>query len=177
MGLTLKESGDFKLVPAGQYGAVCVDVVDLGVVKTSWQGQERQTHKCRLVFELDESDPETGKRLRASRQFTVSLSEKASIRAFLESWRGKKFSADELKGFDTEALIGVGALLQIIHGENNGKTYDNINSIMLPPRGMEKVKPSGEYVRVQDRPKAGEPGAPPQDDAPPHDDDDSGVPF
>lgn len=175
MGLTLKESGDFKLVPAGQYGAVCVDVVDLGIVKTTWEGREKQVHKCRIVFELDTVDTETGKRLRASRQFTVSLSEKASIRAFLESWRGRPFTADELKGFDTENLIGVGSLLQVVHAERNGKMYDNINSIMLPPRGMKWPEPSGEYVRVQDRPKAGEPGAPPLDDAPPHDDDD--LPF
>jgi hypothetical protein len=173
MGLLLKESGDFKLVPAGQYVGICVDVVDLGIVKTTWEGREKQVHKCRLVFELDALD-DNGKPLRASRQFTVSLSEKASIRAFLEAWRGKPFTAVELKGFDTETLIGVAALIQIIHTERNGKTYDNINSIMLPPRGTPWPKPSGEYIRVKDR--VTEAGAP-HDDAPPHDDDDSGLPF
>jgi hypothetical protein len=172
MGLLLKESGDFKLVPAGQYVGVCVDVVDLGVVKTTYDGREKQVHKCRLVFELDATDADTGKRLRASRQFTVSLSEKASIRAFLEAWRGKPFTAEELKGFDTETLIGVAALIQIIHAPSNGKTYDNINSIMLPPRGTPWPKASGEYVRVKDR--TPEQSAP-HNDAPLPDDDD--MPF
>lgn len=174
MGLLLKESGDFKLVPAGQYGAACVDVVDLGIIKTTYDGREKQVHKCRIVFELDEVDVDTGKPLYVSRQFTVSLSEKASIRAFLESWRGKVFTADELKGFDTENLIGVGAVVQIIHADKNGKTYDNINSIMKPMKGTPWYEPKGTYLRVQDRPRDGSAVAPL--DVPPPDEDDS-LPF
>jgi hypothetical protein len=174
MGLTLKEGTTFKLVPAGQYNAVCVDVVDLGIVKTSWQGQERTVHKCRVVFEVDALDDVTGKRLTISAYHTASLGEKANLRKFLEAWRGKAFTAEELKGFDTEQLIGVGALIQIVHATKGDKTYDNINSIMVPPKPMKWLEPSNQYVRVQDRPKDSN-GAPPADDAPPHDDD--SLPF
>lgn len=172
MGLTLKEGTTFKLVPAGQYNAVCVDVVDLGIVKTSWQGQDRQTHKCRIVFEVDEINPDNGKRYATSRMFTASLSEKAALRAFLESWRGKAFTPEELRGFDTEQLVGVGAIIQIVHEPKGDKTYDNINSVMKPLRGMPWLEPSGAYVRVKDRPTD---GAPPVEAVPPHDDSD--LPF
>ena len=174
MGLTLKEGTTFKLVPAGQYNAVCVDVVDLGIVKTTWQGKEKEVHKCRIVFELDALDETNGKPLTISAYHTASLSEKANLRKFLEAWRGRAFTGDELKGFDTEVLIGVGALIQVVHTTKGDKTYDNINSIMVPPRTMKWLEPSGKYVRVQDRPKDAS-GAPPSDDAPPHDDDD--LPF
>ena len=174
MGLILKEGTTFKLVPAGQYNAVCVDVVDLGIVKTQWQGKEKTVHKCRIVFELDAVDRDTGKRLTLGAYFTASLSEKANLRKFLEGWRGRPFTAEELKGFDTESLIGIGALLQVIHTPKGDKTYDNINSIMVPPKSMTWLEPSGKYVRVKDRP-ADANGAPPTDDAPPHDDDD--LPF
>ncbi len=174
MGLTLKEGTTFKLVPAGQYNAVCVDVVDLGIVKTTWQGQERSVHKCRLVFELDAKDADTGKRLTIGAYHTASLSEKANLRKFLEAWRGKPFTAEELKGFDTEVLVGVGALIQVVHAPKGDKTYDNINSIMVPPRSMSWLEPSGTYVRVKDRPTDAN-GNAPVDDAPPHGDDD--LPF
>jgi hypothetical protein len=175
MGLTLKEGTAFKLVPAGQYNAVCVDVVDLGIVKTTWQGNEREVHKCRIVFELDAVDRESGKRLTIGAYHTASLGEKANLRKFLEAWRGRPFTAEELKGFDTEVLIGVGALIQVVHATKGDKTYDNINSIMVPPRSMKWLEPSGAYTRVQDRPKDAS-GAPPADDEPPpHGDDD--LPF
>lgn len=174
MGLTLKEGGTFKLVPAGQYNAVCVDVVDLGIVKTTWQGKEKEVHKCRIVFELDALNAETGKPLTLGVYHTASLSEKANLRKFLEAWRGKAFTAEELKGFDTEVLVGVGALIQVVHATKGDKTYDNVNSIMVPPRAMKWLEPSGAYVRVKDRPTDAN-GNPPADDAPPHGDDD--LPF
>lgn len=174
MGLMLKEGTTFKLVPPGQYSAVCIDVVDLGIVKTTWQGKEKTAHKCRIVFELAEVDPDTGKRLSISSYFTASLSEKATLRKFLEAWRGRAFTADELKGFDTENLIGVGAVLQVVHAQKGDKTYDNINSIMKPMKGMPWLEPSGGYIRVKDRPTDAN-GAPPSDDAPPPDDND--LPF
>jgi hypothetical protein len=174
MGLTLKEGTTFKLVPAGQYNAVCVDVVDLGIVKTTWQGKEKSVHKCRIVFELGVTDADTGKRLTISAYYTASLGEKANLRKFLEAWRGKAFTAEELKGFDTEQLIGVGALIQVVHATKGDKTYDNINSIMVPPKPMAWLEPSGQYVRVQDRPKDAN-GDAPSDDTPPHTDDD--LPF
>jgi hypothetical protein len=174
MGLTLKEGTTFKLVPPGQYTAVCVDVVDLGIVKTTWQGKEKSVHKCRIVFELGERDEETGKPLMISGYFTASLGEKAALRKFLEGWRGQAFTADELKGFDTEVLVGIGAVIQVIHATKGDRTYDNINSIMKPMKGVARLAPSGTYVRVKDRaPDAN--GAPPSDDAPPLDDND--LPF
>jgi hypothetical protein len=167
-GLILKATGSFTPAPEGQYSAVCVDVVDLGIVETTWKGEKKEAHKCRVVFEIDEQ-METGKRFTVSQQFTASLNEKANLRKFLESWRGKPFTREELAGFDTEQLIGAPAVLQVVHNERDGTVYANINSVMKLMKGVGRLQPAGDYVRVKDRtPKNG--------DGPP-DDDDSGLPF
>lgn len=173
MGLILKDTGDFKLAPAGQHQAVCVDVIDKGMVVVEWNGQKKSQHKCRIVWEIAEL-MDDGKRFTAGRQFTASLSEKANLRGFLEAWRGRAFTEDELAGFDTESLIGVNALIQIVHTKKGDKTYDNINSIMKLVKGMEKLLPSGSYVRVKDRTPADQ-AAHSHDDPPPIDDSD--LPF
>lgn len=180
-GLILKDTGGgtFTLAPDGQHVAVCVDVVDLGIVKTTWQGQEKQVHKCRIVFEIGETNPENGnKRFTVSQMFTASLSEKANLRKFLESWRGRAFTKEELAGFDTEQLIGAPAVVQVVHAEKGDKTYANINSVMKLMKGLPKLSPSGSYIRVRDRtPEPTGNGAPPDDGAPFQDDDDSSLPF
>ena len=185
MGLILKEeSTSYPPPPEGQFLSVCVDVVDLGKMESTWQGKTTMKHKCRVVFELSEKR-EDGSAYRASRKFTASLSEKSNLRAFLQSWRGQPFTPEELAGFDTEVLIGVNAIVQILHAKVGDKTYANIDAIMKPVKGMPRLEPTGEYVRVKDRApedqqQAAQDGPPPADDAPPPEDapwDDDEMPF
>lgn len=150
MAIIAKDAGSFTPHPEGQFPAVCVDVVDKGIVETTWQGKTRSRHVVRLVFQSDEQ-LDNGKPAIASRTFTLSLGEKSALRPFLESWRGKKFTGDELAGFDLESLIGVGAIIQVLHEQKGDKTYDNIVSAMKLMKGMTKLTPR-DYVRVADRP-------------------------
>lgn len=162
-----KSSSDFVLCPAGTHLAVCVDVVDLGQVKTTWQGKEKTQHKARLVWQINERNAD-GKPFIAQRRYTVSLDERAALRKDLESWRGRTFSEDELNGFDVESVIGVGCMLSVVHETRDGKTYDNVNAVMRPPRGTAALSVEN-YVRVKDRPVDGAAGAP--DPAPGYGDD------
>jgi hypothetical protein len=83
-------------------------------------------------------------------QFTASLSEKANLRPFLEGWRGKAFTPEELRGFDPAQVAGVPAYINVIHepGQKNGKAvvYANIASIMPLPKGMAKPQLEGEVI-------------------------------
>lgn len=174
---------NYQIAPAGQHNAVCVDFVDLGMEQVEWKGTVKHQHKCRIVWEL-EATTEDGRRFVVGRKFTASLDEKSALRPFLEAWRGKAFTAAELKGFDSENLVGVGALIQIVHKTVGDRTYDNVNAIMLPPKGLkwlEAAEADGKpvYVRVKDRPApepamvavaAGDPG-------PLYPDDDDDLPF
>lgn len=146
--IIVKDStSDFDPAPEGAWRAVCVDVVELGMVT----GQYGAKPMIRLVFETEEINPKNKKPYMVRQRFGMTLSSKGRLRPFLESWRGKKFTEDELKGFDVETLIGVNVQLGIVHNAVEGKIYANISSVMKPARGMEKLAASPDYVRVKDR--------------------------
>jgi hypothetical protein len=144
---------EFTPAPEGLHSAVCVDVVDLGMQPNKFNPEKPQ-HKVRLVWQIEETDPENNKRFIVSQMYTLSLHEKASLRKDLEGWRAKKFTADEGKGFDLEKLLGVPCQVQIIHNvsETNGKTYANVQAIVPLGKGMARLAVDGTYTRVCDRP-------------------------
>ena len=105
------------------------------------------------------------------------MHEKAALRKDLESWRGKPFTAQELEGFDLEALLSVGCFINVMHQTREGQTYANVAAVMRLPKGMTAPSPR-DYVRVCDRePQQADGPAPPPEDYgyPPITDDD--VPF
>lgn len=103
-------------------------------------------------------------------QYTLSLNSKAKLRQHLEAWRGRKFSGEELKGFDLEKLLGANCQLQIVHSlSDNGRTYANVQAIVPLGKGMNKIVEL-DYVRAKDRNEKVEDETPP-----PTDDDD--LPF
>lgn len=140
MILECKESSDFKPHPEGIHPAVCVDVMDLGMVKTEFQGQERMVHKVRLVFESEQLT-EDGRRCTISKNFTASLHAKAKLAEFLGKWRGRPVLPGE--SIDLGKLIGANCTLVISHQQNAvGKVYGNIDAISKPTK---KLIASGGY--------------------------------
>lgn len=141
--------GNFIPAPAGTWAAVCCDVVDLGVLEVTFAGQTKKQHKIRIVWQIDESR-EDGKPHQASKRYTLSLHEKASLRKDLESWRGRAFTEEELKGFDVETVLAVACMLNVVEQKKEGKTYSNVTAIMKLPKSMQAPK-IRDYVRVCDR--------------------------
>lgn len=171
-----KSGGDFKPCPAGTHAAVCVDVVDLGMLP-GFDGKVQ--HKIKIVWQVDELRDD-GKPFAVSKRYTPSLHEKASLRKDLEAWRNQQFTDEELDGWDLENIIGAPAMLQVVHVTKNGKIFANIQAIMRLPKMMSAPR-MRDYVRVKDRPvetdKEYRDEAPPEDfsQVPPPTDDD--VPF
>ena len=61
MGITATaKNQNFTPAPEGVHQAVCVDVVDMGMVRSEKFNNE--SHKVRIVFQLNEINPETSKR-------------------------------------------------------------------------------------------------------------------
>jgi hypothetical protein len=146
--------GEFVNAPEGLQQAVCVDVVDLGVEKNPFN--EREQHKIRIVWESEYKHPEKGTPLTVAKKYTLSLHEKAKLRSDLEAWKGRRLTADELKGFETENMLGENCQLQVVHNVGqDGKTYANVNAIVPVGRGMAKLVKSAAYVRSKDRPSQG----------------------
>lgn len=142
-----KPESSFTPCPEGLHQAVCVDVVDLGIVS----GQFGEKHKVEVRWQVDVEDEQRGKRYELRKWYTLSLHEKANLRKDLECWRGRKFTENELAGFDLEHLIGVNCQLQVIHNiSDEGKTYDNVQAIVPHNSKIPKIAPQ-DYTRQKDR--------------------------
>lgn len=139
MSLTISSDGggNFEMAPAGTHTATCYRIIDLGTQKTNWQGQEKAQHKVLIAWELTGDDKMAdGRPFSVSKRYTASLHEKAGLRKDLESWRGRKFTADELKAFNISKLLGISCMLCVTHDEKEGgKTYVNVSSVMGMPKG------------------------------------------
>lgn len=137
----------FVPAPEGLHQAVCCDVIDLGVVETQF-GSKHRIQICWLINELNDD----GRLFMVSKRYTSSLNEKASLRQDLEAWRGKKFSKEELRGFDVEALIGVNCQVQVVHGQSpDGRTWANVKSVVPLSKGMQKMVVPDDFVRKAER--------------------------
>lgn len=153
MSIIAKDKGgnDFKPVPAGTHRAICTMIADMGVQPSArfkpqrkvyirwelpdevieWQDREGQKHKGPMVI---------------GKQYTLSLSEKANLRADLESWRGRMFTAEELKGFDLEKILGKPCQIGVTHNPKGDKTYANVSAVMGLSKGMQAPEAMGELI-------------------------------
>ncbi|HKK44024.1 MAG TPA: hypothetical protein VJ964_00785 [Balneolaceae bacterium] len=140
--ITPKQQKEKELAPTGLQPAVAVDVVDLGIQKTSFGKRSMVS----IVFELQAADSE-GNHFILMRKYSKSLHPKSNLRGDLEHWRGAPFSDGELqKGFDLEKVVGQPCMLYL--EDRDG--FIAIESIM-PPEGGAVYRPSGQYTRVKDR--------------------------
>lgn len=154
MAIIAQDNGNkFPKLPlpeAGTVQAVCCGVWDLGLQKSSYNGEEKIQRKIIIAWEIAENinAPESeyhGKPYMLNKKYTLSLGEQANLRKDLESWRGKPFTAEEIKnGFDVESLYGINCLIGIKHEPdrtNQSIVYANVTAILPPTKGMEKISP------------------------------------
>jgi hypothetical protein len=147
MGLTAKDKGggDYTPIPEDLHLAICYGIWDIGTQFSEKYG--KTIHKVIIVWEIPgcrgefEQDGVKKNLPRAiSKRYTLSLHKKADMRKDLESWRGRKFTDDELKGFDIKKLLGVPCQIQILHAKVDDKVYANIAAITKAPAGT-NIKP------------------------------------
>lgn len=145
MPIAKSESGPlFEPVPAGVHQAVCYSIVDLGT-QPSFNPKFPARRKVLITWELPtETIVVKGETLpRAiSKDYTLSLGKKANLRAVLESWRGKKFTEDELKGFDLKNILGVNCLINVVHEAGRSdpsRVFAKVNGVMPLTKGMPPI--------------------------------------
>lgn len=133
-----------ELIPAGNYVARCYEMIHVGTVEELIQGEKKMLNKVRIGWELPTElkvfDTEKGEQpFVISKEFTLSMNEKANLRKALASWRGKDFSEDEAKCFDITKLIGAPCMLNIIHkpSKDGTKTYQEVGSVSPMPKGLQ----------------------------------------
>lgn len=188
----------FKVHPDGQFVGQCVDCIDLGEKVQDFPGSPSYlAHTCALVFRTGEMNEQTGEYIDIAREFTVSMGEKANLRKFLEQWRGKPYTKEQIEaGVPLDKLTGNHGLLTVAHRTSGkGRVYANITACVGVPKQMAStVTKYDDYVRAEywaDKKKEyatasaqfrADAGAPPSDfddyPAPMQDDDeDGGLPF
>lgn len=143
MPVAKESGGNFTPAPEGTHLARCFAVIALGTQKAN-NPQFTDSFKVMICWELpDEKYVVDGKEapMTVSKEYTLSLSKKAILRGHLESWRGRQFTEEELKGFDVAKVIGQPCLLNIAHKvSGGGKTYAAIQSVAKPMKNTECPK-------------------------------------
>ena len=153
--------GTFKPVPPGMHLARCYRIIDLGTQKTEYQGKVNYQHKVMLGFEVHGEDSQ-GQPLRAetgpmiiSKTYTLSLNDKAALRADLVAWRGRDFTIIEAQRFDLKNVLGAWCMVTVATSERDGKQYSNITGINPVPLQIKNLGlPEGEndvlYWAIED---------------------------
>lgn len=175
------ETKNYTPAPEGVHQAVCVDVLDLGMLKSAFPdektGRDKFQHKVNVIWQIEDTRDD-GKRYQLYKRYTLSLHEKAALRHDLESWRGKAFTFDELAGFDVEKLLGANCFINVQHKKSadGTKTYANVVAVMPLPKNLKL--PKLEALDYQRPEPAAATTAPVADthQPPAHTDEDSGVP-
>lgn len=139
MSLIVTDSGgggDFVPISEGTHIARCVRVIDLGMQPGSAEYPDPK-HKVLLGWEvpgevvvIDDVDMPA---LVQSR-YTASLHPKAKLRADLESWRGRAFTAGELKGFELRGVLDAPCMITVVHSPDG--RYANVRAISKLPQGF-----------------------------------------
>jgi hypothetical protein len=143
--------GNYEIMEAGNYLARCYQMIQIGTVEEEFQGKKKQTPKVMLSFEFPTEQKvfkeENGMQpYSLSKEFSLYMNDKANLRKFLESWRGKAFTEEQSAKFDITVLIGIPCMVNVIHKENSkGNIRANIGSISPLMKGLEcppQINPS-----------------------------------
>lgn len=144
-----------ELTEAGNHVGYCIKMIEIGTTLENVMGTEKHLHKVNLTFELplvtkvfDEA--KGAQPLVVSKEFTLSMGEKANLRKMLESWRGSPFTEEQAKNFDITVLLGKPCMINLTHKASKKDPsikYDEISAITPVPKGMTypaQVNPSQE---------------------------------
>ena len=144
--------GDFKQLPAGNHLAVCDIVADLGIQPGN-DLYPKSKPQVYIRFEVPSERIEwekDGKKMEGpaiiGRIFTASMHEKAGLRIFLESWRGRKFNDEEASNFDVSAILGKACMLNAVENLKDGKVRVKIGNVSPLPKGF--TAPGAELALV-----------------------------
>ena len=143
----------FKAHEEGQFVGQCVDVIDLGETVQDYPGKVPYlAPTCALVFRTGEKNDETGEFIDLHREFTVSMGLKANLLKFLQQWRGRDYTKEQVEaGVPIDKLTGQQGLLTVAHRTSGkGRIYANITACVGIPKQMAAtVTAYTDYTRAE----------------------------
>lgn len=130
------EGGEFPILEAGTYNAICVGVTSRNFKK--YQSEDLEP-KFQFVFQINEDGKNHYIRTLPLRNV---ISDKSNLFVFLKSWTG--ITIDKLsEGFDLSKLVGIPAQLVLNEDEREGKKFNSLVNIL-------KAKKSSAATFVED---------------------------
>lgn len=121
--------------PEGSMKGRCFAIIDHGTHPHEYQGKltGKDVREVAVGWEVFPENDE-GEIVRRSdgqpytvwHRYNISFDVRARLRIDLEAWRGRAFTAEEMKGFDMERLLGAPARLQIA---NNEAGYSKVKAL------------------------------------------------
>lgn len=136
METTTQTYKDEHLASAGTHQARCYQIIPIGKVKDIYNGKEELKDKIRFQFELpleliDGRYPKT-----VYKEFNLPLKKGFGLVPFLEAWRGKEYSLEEIKKIALSKVLGQTAMLTIVpHISAKGQKCDKVLSASPVPKG------------------------------------------
>ncbi len=123
-------TGDFEKAPPGNHAAVLVALIDLGVQRNEFNGEEKFQHRAFFCFELTDEKNKAGNNHLVGIDLTRSMDAKSKLRGWVDSWRGRKTNDGE--EFDISSLAGKKCLLSV----TDSKGYPKVTGVAAPSKGM-----------------------------------------
>ena len=140
MPLTAKApKTDRILIPEDTYLSICYSLVDFGTQYS--EKYDKHTRIVCLGWEIPDyriNMEDTSMPAVMSQRFSLSLHPKAKLRQYLEAWRGRQFTPEELSGFNLQDILMKPCMLTILHHTTeSGETYQRIAGIANVYKGIE----------------------------------------
>lgn len=149
--LQAKESGNrnnFPEMEPGLYLAICYSIVDIGEQENKMYNNT--SRQIVMTWEFPDERVEVNGQMLPRAQsmfFTLSLNERARLRGFLENWRGRAFTAEELAGFDVGKVLGAPCMLNMVERVRpDGSKHTVIGGVSRVPKGMTVPLPENPLV-------------------------------
>lgn len=127
---------DFKPCPAGVHLAWCYGLIDLGTQHDPKFNKHQR--KVVLLFEVPGELDEEGKPVSVRAKVTASTGDRSNLRKWLENWRGKPFTPEQIQKFELSAVVGKGCNLVVVNKprtDQPGKMSDFVDNILPFPKG------------------------------------------
>ncbi len=143
-----KETGQFENPPVGSHVARCVQVIDLGTQAKEYKGEIKHERQVRIAYELLGTKMEglfkpevKGKPFMVGITKKQSLHQASGLRSWLQSWRGKKFTDEEVENYDPRKLVGAACRITLIETDSGGVYPDSICRLSPGEEAPKAVNP------------------------------------
>lgn len=138
----IKGSSDFQIVPKGNHVARVYQIIHIGTIPSTWQGETRDRDCVRIGFELPlelrkfGEDDEKKPMVINTGNVTNSMGEKSKLRPLVEGIIGTRLHEEEAPYFELTDVLGMECMVNIVHETKSDKTYARIASTAPVPKGM-----------------------------------------